>query len=107
MSTAETAAQGKQSVAASDRAYLLDCLKKIIHIRAFEQCALEASQAIPPKVVGSIHLCAGQEAVPVSTVAGLDAADQIIATYRGHGWALVAGLRCRFSRCSAKSASVV
>ena len=61
MSTAETAAHGKQSVAASDRAYLLDCLKKIIHIRAFEQCALEASQAIPPKVVGSIHLCAGRK----------------------------------------------
>jgi 2-oxoisovalerate dehydrogenase E1 component len=92
MSTAETAAHRKQSVADSDRAYLLDCLKKVIHIRAFEQCALEASQAIPPKVSGSIHLCAGQEAVPVATVAGLDAADQIISTYRGHGWALASGL---------------
>ncbi len=92
MSTAETAAQGKHSVADSDRAYLLDCLKQIIHIRAFEQCALEASQAIPPKVVGSIHLCAGQEAVPVAAVAGLDSSDQIISTYRGHGWALASGL---------------
>ena len=92
MSTAETAAHRKHSVADSDRAYLLDCLKKIIHIRAFEQCALEASQAIPPKVLGSIHLCAGQEAVPVAAVAGLDSADQIISTYRGHGWALASGL---------------
>jgi 2-oxoisovalerate dehydrogenase E1 component len=92
MSTAETAAHGKHSVADSDRAYLLDCLKRIIHIRAFEQCALEASQAVPPKVLGSIHLCAGQEAVPVAAVAGLDAADQIISTYRGHGWALASGL---------------
>jgi 2-oxoisovalerate dehydrogenase E1 component len=92
MSTAETAAHRQHSVADSDRAYLLDCLKKIIHIRAFEQCALEASQAVPPKVLGSIHLCAGQEAVPVAAVAGLDSADQIISTYRGHGWALASGL---------------
>jgi 2-oxoisovalerate dehydrogenase E1 component len=92
MSTAETAAHGKHSVADSDRAYLLDCLKQIVHIRAFEQCALEASQAVPPKVLGSIHLCAGQEAVPVAAVAGLDSADQIISTYRGHGWALASGL---------------
>ncbi len=92
MSTAETAAHSKHSVADSDRAYLLDCLKKIIHIRAFEQCALAASQTVPPKVLGSIHLCAGQEAVPVAAVAGLDSADQIISTYRGHGWALASGL---------------
>jgi len=95
MSTAETAAHRKHSVADSDRAYLLDCLKQIIHIRAFEQCALEASQAIPPKILGSIHLCAGQEAVPVAAIAGLDAADQIISTYRGHGWALASGLPVR------------
>ena len=92
MSTAETAAHAKHSVADSDRAYLLDCLKKIIHIRAFERCALDASQAVPSKVLGSIHLCAGQETVPVAAVAGLDSADQIISTYRGHGWALASGL---------------
>jgi len=95
MSSAEITAHGKQGLADSDRTYLLDCLKKIIQIRVFEQCALEASQAIPPKVVGSIHLCAGQEAVPVATVAGLGPADQIISTYRGHGWALVSGLPVR------------
>ena len=91
MSSAEITAHRK-GLTDSDRAYLLDCLKKIIQIRAFEQCALEASQAIPPKVLGSIHLCAGQEAVPVAAVAGLDSADQIISTYRGHGWALASGL---------------
>jgi len=95
MSSAEITAHRKQGLADSDRTYLLDCLKKIIQIRAFEQCALEASQAIPPKVLGSIHLCAGQEAVPVAAVAGLDSADQIISTYRGHGWALASGLPVR------------
>jgi len=95
MSSAETTAHGKQGVDDSDRSYLLDCLKKVIQIRVFEQCALEASQATPPKVVGSIHLCAGQEAVPVATVAALDPADQIISTYRGHVWALAAGLPVR------------
>ncbi|MGH9697806.1 MAG: thiamine pyrophosphate-dependent enzyme, partial [Bryobacteraceae bacterium] len=42
--------------------------------------------------VGSIHLCAGQEAVPVATIAGLASSDQIVSTYRGHGWALASGL---------------
>ncbi len=95
MSSAEITAHGKPGLADSDQTYLLDCLKKIIQIRAFEQCTLEASQATPPKVVGSIHLCAGQEAVPVATVAGLGPADQIISTYRGHGWALASGLPVR------------
>ena len=37
-------------------------------------------------------MCAGQETVPVATVAGLESADQIVSTYRGHGWALASGL---------------
>jgi 2-oxoisovalerate dehydrogenase E1 component len=37
-------------------------------------------------------LCAGQEAIPVGALAALSADDQIISTYRGHGWALASGL---------------
>jgi 2-oxoisovalerate dehydrogenase E1 component len=37
-------------------------------------------------------LCAGQDAVPVGALAGFREADQIIATYREHGWALASGL---------------
>jgi 2-oxoisovalerate dehydrogenase E1 component len=42
--------------------------------------------------MGSMHFCAGQEAVPLGAVAALHDDDQLIATYRGHGWALASGL---------------
>ncbi len=67
-------------------------LRKMLLIRELEQRSLDLSMAVPPEVVGSAHFCAGQEAVPVGTVAGLSEADQIVATYRGHGWALASGL---------------
>jgi 2-oxoisovalerate dehydrogenase E1 component len=92
MSTAGTDARIGLSISDSDREYLLDCLKRMIRIRTVEQFALDLSQTNPPQIVGSIHLCAGQEAVPVGAVTALEATDQIVATYRGHGWALAAGL---------------
>jgi 2-oxoisovalerate dehydrogenase E1 component len=67
-------------------------LREMLRIRELEQRSLDLSQTTPPQVVGSAHLCAGQEAVPVGTIAGLQEADQVIATYRGHGWALASGL---------------
>ncbi|MFL6417482.1 MAG: thiamine pyrophosphate-dependent enzyme [Bryobacteraceae bacterium] len=75
-----------------DQDFLLECLKKMIQIRTMEQYSTDLSQTVPPKIHGSIHLCAGQEAVPVGAVAGLRDDDQLIATYRGHGWALASGL---------------
>jgi 2-oxoisovalerate dehydrogenase E1 component len=70
-------------------------LRDMAFIRAFETEALELSLSDPPQVSGSMHLCAGQEAVPVGAIAGLHADDPIISTYRGHGWALAAGLEPR------------
>ena len=67
-------------------------LQKMMFIRELEQRALDLSVANPPKILGSVHLCAGQEAVPVGTIAGLEDEDQVVSTYRGHGWALAAGL---------------
>src|ERR1700674_1224006 len=67
-------------------------LREMLLIRELEQRTLDLSTATPPQVIGSAHLCAGQEAVPVGTIAGLKEADQVIATYRGHGWALASGL---------------
>src|SRR6202142_4315275 len=75
-----------------DRATSVALLRKMMPIRELEQRTLDLSTAPPPEVIGSAHLCAGQEAVPVGTLAGLAEADQIIATYRGHGWALASGL---------------
>ncbi|HEY0263055.1 MAG TPA: thiamine pyrophosphate-dependent enzyme [Granulicella sp.] len=89
-----TANNEVQALHAKDehQAYLLDALKRMIEIRTVEQYAQEFSQTTPPKYLGSAHFCAGQEAVPVSTIAGLEPEDQVVATYRGHGWAIASGL---------------
>jgi 2-oxoisovalerate dehydrogenase E1 component len=76
----------------NDRATSVALLREMLRIRELEQRSLDLSTATPPEVIGSAHFCAGQEAVPVGTLAGLQEADQIIATYRGHGWALASGL---------------
>ncbi len=75
-----------------EHSYLLDALKKMMEIRLFEQRVLDLSQTVPPQILGSAHLCAGQEAVPIGAVAALGERDQIVSTYRGHGWALASGL---------------
>ena len=79
----------KHGVSKSD---LLTLLRQMMLIREIEQKSLELSTSTPPEIAGSVHLCAGQEAVPVGTIAGLNDTDQIVATYRGHGWALASGL---------------
>ncbi|SEB95690.1 2-oxoisovalerate dehydrogenase E1 component [Beijerinckia sp. 28-YEA-48] len=60
------------------------------HIRGFEDLCMQFSEA--GLAVGSIHLCAGQEAIPVGTLEALGDEDRISATYRGHGWALEVGI---------------
>src|SRR5665811_1025232 len=44
------------------------------------------------EIVGSGHLCNGQEAVAVGVCSALDDGDALFATYRGHGWALARGV---------------
>lgn len=92
MSTAKDAVREVKTPLPFDFTYLVDALRKIIEIRTVEEYAQEFSQTTPPKYPGSAHFCAGQEAVPVATVAGLRDDDQIVATYRGHGWAIASGL---------------
>src|SRR5579863_5606656 len=67
-------------------------LQQMLVIRELEERSQELSVATPPKILGSVHLCAGQEAVPVGTLAALSPNDQVVATYRGHGWAVASGL---------------
>ena len=52
-----------------EHSYLLDALRKMMEIRLFEQRVLDLSQTVPPQILGSAHLCAGQEAVPIGAVA--------------------------------------
>jgi len=69
--------------------------RRMHFIRAFEQSCWDLSAATPPAIAGSIHLCAGQEAIPVGAAAALRADDAVVATYRGHGWALECGVGAR------------
>jgi 2-oxoisovalerate dehydrogenase E1 component len=80
------------SIAAQEHEFAKSMLKRIAFVRAFETKAWALTQTNPPRVPGSMHFCAGQEVVPLAAVTGLRDDDQIIATYRGHGWALAAGL---------------
>ena len=83
------------ATSAEDAAFAVTALRQMAFIRAFETRVLELSKATPPSIVGSVHLCAGQEAAPVGAMAALREDDRVIATYRGHGWALAAGLAPR------------
>lgn len=83
-----------QSLSNTEEAtFLSECYQRMAMIRHFEQAVWDQSSAQPPTVVGSVHLCAGQEAIPVGACAALDPQrDKLICTYRGHGWALAWGL---------------
>ena len=76
----------------NDNTASIALLREMLRIRELEQRSLDLSSSTPPQVIGSAHFCAGQEAVPVGTLAALADGDQVVATYRGHGWALASGL---------------
>ena len=64
--------------------------QQMLEIRLLEEELLRAVN--DGRVTGSTHLCIGQEAVPVGACAALGPHDPVIATYRGHGWALARGV---------------
>lgn len=63
--------------------------RQMLRIRLLEENMMRLKGA--GEVPGSIHLCIGQEAIPVGTARSLRTDDYVTATYRGHGWAIVAG----------------
>lgn len=64
--------------------------QQMVLIRLIEE---ELFQAVNDgRLTGSTHLCIGQEAIPVGACAALGEDDPVIATYRGHGWALARGV---------------
>ena len=80
-------------IKAEDAEFARNAYRRMLFMRGFEQRCLDLSTATPPGIAGSIHLCAGQEAIPVGAMAGLQAGtDKVVATYRGHGWALTGRL---------------
>ncbi len=65
---------------------LIVAYRRMLTIRRFEERVLELRLA--DEIAGSVHLSGGQEAVPVGALAALEPDDRVIATYRGHGWAI-------------------
>lgn len=83
---------GAKRIGISGAGSAVALLREMLVIRELEQRALELSKGTPPAIAGSAHFCAGQEAVPVGALAALESSDQVVATYRGHGWAIASGL---------------
>ncbi len=67
-----------------------DSYRAMAIIRAFEDRCMDLKAA--GEIPGSIHLCSGQEAIPVGACRTLETRDAITVTYRGHGWAIARGL---------------
>jgi len=66
-----------------------DSYSRMLFIRRFEEQVLELGRE--GHVAGSVHLCLGQEAIPVGAMSVLGPQDKVLSTYRGHGWALACG----------------
>lgn len=71
------------------REKLLDMLRQMHFIRAFEEAAEQ--QYFAGKVHGTMHLYIGEEAAAVGCIAALEPRDQITSTHRGHGHAIAKG----------------
>jgi 2-oxoisovalerate dehydrogenase E1 component len=67
-----------------------EAYRRMATIRRFEERALEL--VTDGAIEGSIHLCLGQEAIPVGALEALGEHDRVLATYRGHGWAIACGV---------------
>jgi 2-oxoisovalerate dehydrogenase E1 component len=86
-------ANASKPIKSADADFARAAYRQMLFIRGFEQRCLDLSTATPPGIAGSIHLCAGQEAIPVGAMAALrPGEDSVVSTYRGHGWALTGTL---------------
>ncbi|PVZ93233.1 alpha-ketoacid dehydrogenase subunit alpha/beta [Amnibacterium flavum] len=68
----------------------LDLYRTMLEIRTLEERAL--ALGTDGTISGSMHFCAGQEAIPVGARAALRDGDKVVSTYRGHGWAVAWGV---------------
>jgi 2-oxoisovalerate dehydrogenase E1 component len=81
----------KSDTAAGDA--VATAYRNVLRIRRLEEACLDLRRR--ELIAGSIHLCAGQEAIPAGATAAMHDNDRVIATYRGHGWALACGVPLR------------
>jgi pyruvate dehydrogenase E1 component alpha subunit len=69
---------------------LLAAYRQTYAIRRFEERANELRHS--GEITCSVHLCIGQEQVAVAARAALTGVDTVVATYRGHHWAISWGV---------------
>lgn len=85
----EEAPIGEHPIDLDDHA-LLGLHAGMLEIRAFEEAVLDAFQhRLAP---GTTHVCIAQEAIKTGAMCTLEASDQVLATYRGHGEAIAKGV---------------
>ena len=73
-----------------NRDHLVLQLRQMLLIRRFEEKSAELYTA--EKIRGFLHLYIGEEAVAVGALRALDPDDNVVATYREHGQALIRGV---------------
>jgi len=76
-----------------DKPFALTLLRDMLRIRRLEEKAAECYGA--GKIRGFLHLYIGEEAVGVGALHALAPQDNLVATYREHGLALVRGMDMR------------
>ncbi len=73
-----------------DKAMSMSLLSDMVRIRRMEEKAAELYSAA--KIRGFLHLYIGQEAVAVGALRAISPEDNVVATYREHGHALIKGI---------------
>lgn len=73
-----------------DKAFALSMLADMLRIRRMEEKAIELYGQ--QKIRGFLHLYIGEEAVATGALRALQAQDNVVATYREHGHALLRGV---------------
>ncbi len=76
-----------------DKPHLVEMLRKMILIRAFDERAIQLRAA--GKVYGVVHPYVGEEAVAVGVCANLTTTDRVTSTHRGHGHCIAKGADIR------------
>jgi acetoin:2,6-dichlorophenolindophenol oxidoreductase subunit alpha len=69
---------------------LLELYADMIRVRVFEEEVVDAFRA--GLIPGSTHPCIGQEAIKAGALDAIEPSDLVLATYRGHGEALLKGV---------------
>jgi len=72
-----------------DQELAKELYEKVYLIRKFEERVYEL--ILKGVVLGSVHLCIGEEATSVGTIAALEKSDYILPTHRGHGMHIAKG----------------